>query len=83
MQSRLVVLAKHALPELRAGVAPRLLTLGTRGEGGARRLAARGDRPSGVHHPVAGGAHAHDTVIALLVAAHNAIDGLMLWQRLE
>jgi broad specificity phosphatase PhoE len=39
MQDRLVVLVKHALPELRAGVAPRHWTLGTRGEAGARRLA--------------------------------------------
>jgi broad specificity phosphatase PhoE len=169
MQDRLVVLVKHALPELRAGVAPRHWTLGTRGEAGARRLATvlrqfgafrlehspepkasrtaeliaielgleRHERPgleeidrpaspilSRAEHTahnarlfaapslaVVGNESAeralarfelalaaavsdtaahehlvvitHGTVIALLVAAHNAVDGSTLWQRLE
>lgn len=169
MQNRLVVLVKHAMPELQAGVAPRHWTLGARGEAGARRLATelrqlgafrlehspepkasrtaeliaaelglerherRGleeiDRPalpllSRAEHTaynarlfaeparaVVGNESAdralarfeaalgaavsdtaadehlvaitHGTVIALLVAAHNAIDGSTLWQRLE
>lgn len=169
MQNRLVVLVKHALPELRAGVAPRHWTLGSRGEAGARRLATelrplgafrlehspepkasrsaeliavelglerherRGfeelDRPASpilsraehtAHNArlfatpslaVVGNESAdralarfeaalaaavsdtlahehlvvitHGTVIALLVAAHNAIDGFALWQRLQ
>jgi broad specificity phosphatase PhoE len=169
MQNRLVVLVKHALPELRAGVAPRHWTLGTRGEAGARRLASvlrqfgafrlehspepkasrtaelvaaelglerherRGleeiDRPASAilsraehtaynarlfvepSRAVVGNESAdralarfqaalgaavsdtpahehlvvitHGTVIALFVAAHNAIDGSTLWQRLE
>lgn len=40
MPERLVILVKHALPELEAGVAPRHWTLGMRGETGARRLAS-------------------------------------------
>jgi broad specificity phosphatase PhoE len=169
MQNRRVVLVKHALPELQAGVAPRLWTLGRRGEAGARRLAAElrrfgsfrlehspepkasrtaelvafelglerhertgleeidrpasailsraehtahnarlfatpslavvgeesadralarfesalaaavSDTPAGEHLVVI----THGTVIALLVAAHEAIDGFALWQRLE
>jgi broad specificity phosphatase PhoE len=39
MQERLVVLVKHAMPELEAGVAPQHWTLGSRGEAGARRVA--------------------------------------------
>jgi broad specificity phosphatase PhoE len=169
MPGPVVVLVKHALPELEAGVAPRHWTLGRRGEEGARRLALelrrfgpcrlehspepkarrsaelvalelgierheRGgfeeiDRPAqpilsraehAAHNAglfaqparaVVGNESAeqalarfesalaaalldtpageplvvvtHGTVIALLVAAHNPVDGFALWQRLQ
>jgi broad specificity phosphatase PhoE len=167
--NRQVVLVKHALPELEAGVAPRHWKLGSRGEAGSRALAAllgrfgafrlehspepkagrtaelvalelaierhersgleeidRGAQPilTRAEHTahnaglfadparaVVGNESAaqalarfesalaaalaatpadehlvaitHGTVIALLVAAHNPIDGFALWQRLQ